>query len=84
MDREGEYVYSLRPRTKLGTSRVMCEISMKENVKIVTFRSTYKMENQTFYPLEITLVDNTGHPVYPIEKIGEPLYTYIQHLQHPE
>lgn len=70
MDREGEYVYSLRPRTRTGTSRLMCEVIMKDNIKIVTLRSTYKVENQTFYPLEITLVDDTGHPVYPIEKIG--------------
>lgn len=48
----------------------MCEITIKDSVKVVTLRSTYKVENQTFYPLEISLVDNTGHPVYPIEKIG--------------
>ncbi|KAH8120322.1 vacuolar protein sorting-associated protein vps13 [Phellopilus nigrolimitatus] len=70
VDREGEYIYSLRPQTKLGISKLMCEIVIKDNVKIVTLRSTYKVENQTFYPLEITLVDNTGHPVYPIEKIA--------------
>lgn len=70
VDREGTYIYSLRPRTKSGQSKLMCEIVMKDNVKFVTLRSTYKVENQTFYPLEITLVDDTGHPVYPIEKIG--------------
>ncbi|EJD03959.1 vacuolar protein sorting-associated protein vps13 [Fomitiporia mediterranea MF3/22] len=69
VDREGQFIYSLRPRTRTGYSKLMCEIVTKDNVKIVTLRSTYKVENQTFYPLEITLVDDTGHPVYPIEKI---------------
>lgn len=40
------------------------------NVKVVTIRSTYKIENQTLYPLELTLVDETGHPVYSLEKIA--------------
>ena len=70
MDREGEYIYSLRPRTKLSSSRLVCEITLKDNQKVVTLRSSYKIENQTFYPLEVALVDDTGHPVYPIEKLG--------------
>jgi len=43
---------------------------VQDNVKVVTIRSTYKIENQTLYPLELTLVDDTGHPVYSLEKIG--------------
>ncbi|KAL5518944.1 VPS13 [Sanghuangporus vaninii] len=80
VDREGMYIYSLRPRTKTGYSKLMCEIVIKDNVKIVTLRSTYKVENQTFYPLEITLVDETGHPVYPIEKIvpGDDFFLPIE------
>ena len=54
----------------------MCEIATKDNVKTVTLRSTYKVENQTFYPLEIALVDDTGHPVYPIEKLGTEALVY--------
>lgn len=70
VDREGEYVFSLRPRMKNGSSKLMCEVVAKDNVKVVTLRSTYKVANQTFYPLEITLVDENGHPVSQIEKIG--------------
>ncbi len=71
MDKEGQYTYSLRPRTDKVINKLMCEISIKDNVKTVTLRSTYKVENQTLYPLELTLVDSSGHPVYPVEKIGE-------------
>lgn len=69
VDREGEFVYSLRPRTKYPC-RLLCEIKVVNNVKVVTIRSTYKIENQTLYPLELTLVDETGHPVYSLEKIA--------------
>ena len=70
VDREGEYIYTLRPRTTKGSNKLMCEVVIKDNVKTVTLRSTYKVENQTFYPLEVAMVDNTGHPVSSIDKIG--------------
>ena len=44
---------------------------MQDNVKIVTFRSTYKIENQTLYPLELTLVDELGQPMDSLEKLGK-------------
>jgi vacuolar protein sorting-associated protein 13A/C len=70
VDREGEYVFSLRPRTEKYSNRLLCEVKVVDNVKVVTIRSTYKIENQTLYPLELTLVDDTGHPVYSLEKIA--------------
>ena len=69
VDREGEYTFSLRPRTEKYSNRLLCEVKVEDNVKVVTIRSTYKIENQTLYPLELTLVDDTGHPVYSLEKI---------------
>ena len=39
-------------------------------MKLVTLRSTYKVENLTLYPIELTLVDDNGRPVYSLEKIG--------------
>ncbi|KAG6842210.1 hypothetical protein C0991_000180 [Blastosporella zonata] len=69
VDREGEFVFSLRPRTK-HSSRLLCEVKVVDNVKVVTIRSTYKIENQTLYPLELTVVDDMGHPVYSLEKIA--------------
>ncbi|KAL1739455.1 hypothetical protein HDZ31DRAFT_77584, partial [Schizophyllum fasciatum] len=70
VDREGEFVFSLRPRTDRFPNRVLCEVQVVDNVKVVTIRSTYKIENRTLYPLEITLVDDSGHPAYPLEKIA--------------
>ena len=70
MDQEGEFIFSLRPRTAKFSNRLLCEVKVQDNVKVVTIRSTYKIENQTLYPLELTLIDDTGHPVYSLEKIG--------------
>jgi hypothetical protein len=36
----------------------------------VTLRSTFKLVNLTMYPLELTLVDDSGQHLYPIEKLG--------------
>ena len=69
VDREGEFVYSLRPRIEKYPSRLLCEVKVVDNTKIVSIRSTYKIENLTLYPLDLMLVDDAGHPVYSLEKI---------------
>ncbi|KAG1854132.1 hypothetical protein C8R48DRAFT_610293, partial [Suillus tomentosus] len=69
VDREGEFTFSLRPRMEKYADRLLCVVSVEDNVKIVTLRSMYLVENQTFYPLERMLVDHTGHPVS-LEKIA--------------
>ncbi|TBU65089.1 vacuolar protein sorting-associated protein 13 [Dichomitus squalens] len=69
VDREGEYTFSLRPRTGKYAHRLVCEVKVEGNAKTVVLRSTYKVENNTLYPLELTLVDETGQPVYAVEKI---------------
>ena len=71
MDREGEYIFSLRPRSGKYAHRLLCEVKMQDNVKLVTLRSTYKVDNETLYPLELMLVDDSGQPVHPVEKIGK-------------
>lgn len=70
VDKEGEYTFALRPRTEKFSNRLLCEVKVQDNVKVVIIRSTYKVENQTLYPLELTMIDDTGHPVYSLEKIG--------------
>ena len=60
------------------------EVVIKDNVKTVTLRSTYKVENQTFYPLEVAMVDNTGHPVSSIDKIGTRQPDQIFHVSDPQ
>ncbi|KAF7964404.1 hypothetical protein HWV62_8519, partial [Athelia sp. TMB] len=51
-------------------NRLLCEVKVQENVKVVVIRSTYQIQNDTLYPLELTLIDDVGHPVSSLEKIG--------------
>lgn len=48
---------------------------MQGNTKVITLRSVYSVVNETLYPVEITLVDETGQPMHPVEKIG--MWTFI-------
>lgn len=70
VDREGEFCFALRPRSDSSPCRLLCEVKVQDNVKLVTLRSTYRVENLTLYPIELTLVDDKGRPLYSLEKIG--------------
>jgi vacuolar protein sorting-associated protein 13A/C len=50
--------------------RLLCEVIVQDNVKVVTLRSTYKVENECMYPLEVILVDEQNKPIYALQKIG--------------
>ncbi|KAF9015159.1 vacuolar protein sorting-associated protein 13 [Cyathus striatus] len=69
VDREGEFTFPLRPITDKYPSKLLCDVKVIDNTKIVTLRSTYKIANYTLYPLELMVVDDAGHPVYSLEKI---------------
>lgn len=34
---------------------MLCEVTVVNNVKIVTLRSTYKIENKTLFPVEVAI-----------------------------
>ncbi|KZT65144.1 vacuolar protein sorting-associated protein 13 [Daedalea quercina L-15889] len=70
VDREGEYTFSLRPRTDKFAYRLLAEVRVQGNTKVVTLRSVYSVVNDTLYPVELTLVDESGQPMHPVEKIA--------------
>jgi vacuolar protein sorting-associated protein 13A/C len=70
VDRAGESIFSLRPRLEQYVDRLACEVTVEDNVKVVTLRSTYKIENSTLYPVELLLIDENNHPVGSVQKIG--------------
>lgn len=55
VDREGEYTFALRPKTEKCYNRLLCEVRVEASTKIVTLRSTYRVQNRTLYPLEIAV-----------------------------
>lgn len=73
VDREGEFVYGLRPNLDKVMDRLLCEITVQDNVKVITLRSTYNVENLTSYPIELILVDSANKPAYAVQKIGKHL-----------
>ncbi|KAL7754164.1 Vacuolar protein sorting-associated protein 13 [Sorochytrium milnesiophthora] len=53
VDREGATSYFLRPKYQNISHRLVCDVRLKENVKVVTLRSALCLVNKTTMPLEI-------------------------------
>jgi vacuolar protein sorting-associated protein 13A/C len=62
VDKEGEYTFALRPRTEKYYNRLLCEVKVEANTKVVTLRSTYRVHNRTLYPLEIAIGEGGESP----------------------
>ena len=71
VDREGNFLYTLRPKLHKVSHRLMCDIKLVNNIKVITFRSTFMVENRTGLPVEVVVVDANGKPTASIFKIGE-------------
>jgi vacuolar protein sorting-associated protein 13A/C len=70
VDKEGQFPVLLRPRVDDILHRLLCDVVVEDNVKVVTLRSTYKIDNECLYPIEVILVDEHNKPAYPLQKIG--------------
>jgi vacuolar protein sorting-associated protein 13A/C len=71
VNREGEYLYSLRPRKDQVLHRLLVEITLgSDNVKYITFRSPLLVENKTQIPLELGVFDAQEGHLLKIEKIA--------------
>lgn len=69
--REGETVYSLRPRQDQILHRLLVEVVLGEdNVKYITFRSPLLVENFTKIPVELGVFDAKEGHLLKIEKIA--------------
>ena len=60
VDREGESVVTLRPKLNRTAYRLLCDIKLENNVKVITFRSTFRIDNQALIPIEIGVLDEDG------------------------
>jgi vacuolar protein sorting-associated protein 13A/C len=71
VNREGEYLYSLRPRKDQVLHRLLVEITLgADNVKYITFRSPLLVENKTQIPVELGVFDAQEGHLLKIEKIA--------------
>jgi vacuolar protein sorting-associated protein 13A/C len=71
VDREGEYPYNLKPRLQEVSHQITCDIKLVDNVKIVTFRSPFKVENDSQVTVELIVVDAHGKATGPARQIGK-------------
>lgn len=71
VNREGEYLYSLRPRKDNILHRLLVDVKLgTDNVKYITFRSPLLVENNTQIPVEIGVFDVQDGSLLKIEKIA--------------
>jgi vacuolar protein sorting-associated protein 13A/C len=71
VNREGEYLYNLRPRKDQILHRLLVEVKLgADNVKYVTFRSPLLVENHTQIPVELGVFDAEQGHLLKIEKIA--------------
>ncbi|GAA5859573.1 hypothetical protein JCM8547_006147 [Rhodosporidiobolus lusitaniae] len=69
VDREGEHVHALRPKIEKVMHRLLCDVKLINNVKVVTFRSTFLVENKSLVNAEMVIVDEHGKKASQIYKI---------------
>lgn len=60
VDREGEFIMTLRPKLNKVSHRLLCDVTLENNVKIITFRSTFRVDNRALIPIEIGVVNEDG------------------------
>lgn len=70
MEREGRYLYVLRPKLNKVSHRVAVDIHIKNNVKVVTFSSALRVENATSLPIEVVITDDKGKHLSSAQKIA--------------
>ena len=71
VNREGEGLYSLRPRKDQILHRLLVEVTLgTDNVKYITFRSPLLVENKTKIPVELGVFDVQEGHLLKIEKIA--------------
>ncbi|KAI2601996.1 vacuolar protein sorting-associated protein 13 [Hypoxylon sp. NC1633] len=71
LNREGEFLYSLRPRTDDTLHRLLVDVKLgADNIKYVTFRSPLLVENGTQIPVELGVYDVQEGHLLKIEKIA--------------
>lgn len=81
VDREGEQTYILRPtggsKSSQRNPRLVVEVRVEDNIKVVTLRSTCKVQNHTLYPIDVSLRVPTGSLFYEDRKLGASPFSAV-------
>lgn len=68
--REGDQVYALHPAIESVTHRLLCHVEICDNIKVITLRSTFQVQNDTALPIEMCVVGSDGKRLRSPYKIG--------------
>lgn len=79
VDTQGEHMYSLRPSINNVQHRIVFDVKLVNNLKIVTIRSAMTIENNTLLPIDVGILDPRGkHFEDNIVKIGKCLHHQVK------
>ncbi|TPX30777.1 hypothetical protein SmJEL517_g05746 [Synchytrium microbalum] len=70
VDREGITTHLLRPRINSVLHRMVCEVKLKDNIKIVTFRSATVLVNGTGGTVDMMVVNGKGEMTSGVYRIA--------------
>lgn len=70
LDTEGEHMHSLRPMIKNVQHRIVFDVKLVDNIKIVTIRSSLVIENRTLLSVDLASIDTSGKMDGPVKKIA--------------
>lgn len=77
VDKETETLYVLRPKINKVTHRLVVDVKLKDNIKVVTFRSALVIENRTLLTIEMLIVDEQDKNVGQVYQIGKIHDLYV-------
>jgi vacuolar protein sorting-associated protein 13A/C len=69
LDTEGEHIHTLRPMIKNVQHRIVFDVKLVDNIKVVTIRSTLLISNRTLISVDLASINTGGKMDGPITKI---------------
>jgi vacuolar protein sorting-associated protein 13A/C len=70
LDTEGEHMHPLRPMLNNVQHRIVFDVKLVDNIKIVTIRSAFVIENRTLLSVDFASIDPSGKMDGSIKKIA--------------
>jgi len=70
LDTEGEHMHALRPMIKNVQHRIVFDVKLVDNIKIVTIRSSLVVENRTLLPVDVPSIDPSGKMDGAVKKVA--------------
>lgn len=70
LDNEGEHMYALRPKVNDVQHRIVFDVKLKDNIKVVTIRSALVVENRTLLSVDLASIGADGKMEGSVQKIA--------------